>query len=159
MKNSDVNYTHVTLVIVHDDNRVLLGMKKRGFGEGKYNGFGGKVQEGETIDDAAWREFKEETGLQALDLRQVGELYFHYPHDNNHLHCHVFKVTKWHGEVRESEEMMPEWFLADDIPFAQMWPDDEYWLPSFLNNDIFSGRAVFDKDHALLDWQLDVYED
>lgn len=32
---------------------VLLGMKKRGFGAGKWNGFGGKVQPGETIEEAA----------------------------------------------------------------------------------------------------------
>lgn len=34
---------------------VLLGMKKRGFGAGKWNGFGGKVQPGETIEEAARR--------------------------------------------------------------------------------------------------------
>ena len=38
----------LTLVIpVDDDKRVLLGLKKRGFGEGYYNGFGGKVEPGE----------------------------------------------------------------------------------------------------------------
>ena len=38
----------LTLVIpVDDGKRVLLGLKKRGFGEGYYNGFGGKVEPGE----------------------------------------------------------------------------------------------------------------
>lgn len=33
-----------------------MGQKKRGFGEGYYNGFGGKVEQSETILDAAKRE-------------------------------------------------------------------------------------------------------
>lgn len=43
----------LTLVLVVQPGRVLLGMKKRGFGAGKWNGFGGKVQPGETIEEAA----------------------------------------------------------------------------------------------------------
>ena len=45
----------LTLVMVVQPGKVLLGMKKRGFGEGKWNGFGGKVQSGETIEEAARR--------------------------------------------------------------------------------------------------------
>lgn len=45
----------LTLVLVVQPGRVLLGMKKRGFGAGKWNGFGGKVQPGETIEQAARR--------------------------------------------------------------------------------------------------------
>ena len=36
-------------------SQVLLGFKKRGFGEDRWNGFGGKVQPGESISDAAVR--------------------------------------------------------------------------------------------------------
>ena len=39
----------LTLVYIRDDENILLGLKKRGFGTGKWNGFGGKVQAGETI--------------------------------------------------------------------------------------------------------------
>ncbi len=35
---------------------MLLGEKKRGFGEGYFNGFGGKVEAGETVQQAAIRE-------------------------------------------------------------------------------------------------------
>lgn len=45
----------LTLVLVVEPRRVLLGMKKRGFGAGKWNGFGGKVQTGETIEQGARR--------------------------------------------------------------------------------------------------------
>ena len=45
----------LTLVLVCNETQVLLGMKKRGFGEGRWNGFGGKVESGETITEAAIR--------------------------------------------------------------------------------------------------------
>ena len=42
-------------VLEPEKKEVLLGMKKRGFGQGRWNGFGGKVQAGETVEDAAIR--------------------------------------------------------------------------------------------------------
>uniref|UniRef100_A0AAZ3PQ74 Uncharacterized protein n=1 Tax=Oncorhynchus tshawytscha TaxID=74940 RepID=A0AAZ3PQ74_ONCTS len=39
----------LTLVLVVQPGRVLLGMKKRWFGAGKWNGFGGKVQPGRLL--------------------------------------------------------------------------------------------------------------
>lgn len=43
----------LTLCMVIRDSELLLGMKKRGFGVGRWNGFGGKVEMGEDIVDAA----------------------------------------------------------------------------------------------------------
>ena len=45
----------LTLVLIRESARVLLGMKKRGFGQGRWNGFGGKVEKGETILQGAIR--------------------------------------------------------------------------------------------------------
>lgn len=56
----------LNLVFCLRENRhVLLGMKKRGFGKGKWNGFGGKVEQGETMVESAVRELKEEAGITA----------------------------------------------------------------------------------------------
>ena len=44
-----------TLAFVRESARILLGYKKRGFGEGRWNGFGGKVEPGEMIEEAAKR--------------------------------------------------------------------------------------------------------
>ena len=44
-----------TLIYVLKDDVVLLGMKKRGFGVGRWNGFGGKVMDGEDIAAGAKR--------------------------------------------------------------------------------------------------------
>ncbi len=44
-----------TLVLVSKKSGILLGLKKRGFGEGKWNGFGGKIESGESVMQAAIR--------------------------------------------------------------------------------------------------------
>ena len=44
-----------TSVFILNEANVLLGMKKRGFGVGRWNGFGGKVDADETILEAAKR--------------------------------------------------------------------------------------------------------
>ena len=46
----EVNLSLCFLCFVYDEQRILLGMKKRGFGEWKWNGFGGKLEDGERIE-------------------------------------------------------------------------------------------------------------
>ena len=53
-----------TVLIIHQHPKILLGMKKVRFGKGKYNGFGGRVENGETLEECAIRETYEETGLK-----------------------------------------------------------------------------------------------
>jgi ADP-ribose pyrophosphatase YjhB (NUDIX family) len=69
-----------TLCFLVRGDEVLLAMKKRSFGIGKWNGVGGKVLEGESIAAAAVREIKEEIDVVVAeeDLRPVGVLSFIY---------------------------------------------------------------------------------
>lgn len=135
----------LTLCMVIKDNQILLGMKKRGFGVGRWNGFGGKVEEPETIEQGAHRELEEEIGIKALDMQKVGILDFSFENDPKVLEVHIFKVLNFTGEPVESEEMKPEWFSFDNIPFDQMWSDDKYWLPYLLENKLFKGAFLFDR--------------
>ncbi len=135
----------LTLCIVRRDGNVLLGMKKRGFGAGHWNGFGGKVEEGETIGEAARREMREEAGIEATVMHQVGTLDFEFQNDPKILEVHVFKVDDFSGDPVETEEMRPQWFAEADIPYDQMWSDDIHWLPMLLRGASFKGRFLFDQ--------------
>ena len=57
----------VNLCYLLKENKILLGYKKRGFGKDKWNGLGGKVDPGETIEGSAVRETKEEIGIDNKD--------------------------------------------------------------------------------------------
>ena len=65
-----------TLCLLKKDNEILLAMKKRGFGEGKYNGVGGKIENGETPEEAMLRETQEEIAVTPTKYEKVGFLEF-----------------------------------------------------------------------------------
>jgi 8-oxo-dGTP diphosphatase / 2-hydroxy-dATP diphosphatase len=134
----------LTLAFPCRDRQILLGFKKRGFGAGLYNGFGGKLEAGETIEAGMLRELKEEVALAATKYVKLGVITFCYT--DSELEVHVFKVTEFLGTPTESEEMTAVWFEATDIPFGQMWPDDEYWLPLLVENKPFVGRYWFGEE-------------
>lgn len=138
------NRTLLTLAIITETDRVLLAMKKRGFGEGRYNGFGGKVETGEKIETAVIREMEEEGGIKPLEMTRAGVLEFTFSSDPVLLEVHVFRVTAYEGTLVETEEMRPEWFLWKDVPYERMWSDDEYWLPLLREGKTFRGSFQFD---------------
>jgi 8-oxo-dGTP diphosphatase/2-hydroxy-dATP diphosphatase len=135
----------LTLAIICQANQVLLGMKKRGFGAGRWNGFGGKVEIGETIIEAAARELFEEVNVVADNLEEFGVLDFKFIDATPDLQVHVFRVVEFSGEPLETEEMRPEWFKIGDIPYAKMWADDIFWLPLLIKGEKFKGEFTFDK--------------
>lgn len=144
----------MTLCIIKKGSQILLGMKKRGFGAGRWNGFGGKVNEGETIEEAAKREVEEEAGIKLNNITASGVIEFEFLGDPEILEVHFFRSEDFSGEPTESEEMRPAWFSVDKIPFKDMWPDDEYWMPLFLKRREFRGRFVFDEKGCILAKEL-----
>lgn len=152
MKNEDRKI--LTLCIIHQHPKVLLGMKKRGFGAGRWNGFGGKVNEGEEVMEAAKRELLEEAGIVIDKAKHVGILDFSWKGRPEILEVNIFKADDFHGKPIESEEMKPNWFHIDEIPFMEMWPDDRYWFPLFLKDRKFIGRFLFDDSDNILEQEL-----
>lgn len=140
-----------TLLFLLRGDEICLAMKKRGFGAGKLNGVGGKVQPGEAIEAAAVREAKEEVGvvIDPADIVKVGALHFAFEKKPEwEIQCHVFFARQWAGEPQESEEMAPEWCARNAIPFERMWVDDKYWLPAVLRGDYVQGDFLFTEDGA-----------
>jgi 8-oxo-dGTP diphosphatase len=131
-----------TLVYVIRDGRVLLIRKKRGFGEGYLNGPGGKVHVGETIEEAAIREFQEELCATPGPLDWRGILEF-YNNGSLEMIVHVFVTDSFSGELCESDEAEPHWYEFDRVPYGQMWQDDQYWFPLLLQGNRFYGRFWF----------------
>lgn len=143
-------YRKYTLCLVQKQNQILLGMKKKGFGEGYYNGFGGKVQENEKILDAAKRELYEESGLVAKNIKKTGKIFFNFTNSNEGIDGTVFHVEEFEGNPIETYEMIPQWFFLPEkvdfdsiselhkkLPFKKMWEDDLFWIPYFLRNLYF----------------------
>ncbi|MFZ2187851.1 MAG: 8-oxo-dGTP diphosphatase [Candidatus Moraniibacteriota bacterium] len=149
----------MTLCFAMKDGRILLGMKKRGFGAGRWNGFGGKLHEGESIEGAAKRETVEECGIVIQTMEKVGIHEFTFQSKPKEvLEVHVFRVDVWSGKPTETEEMRPEWFVFSDIPYDTMWPDDIYWFPSFLAGKKIRTRFLFGPGDVVLEKEISEVE-
>ncbi|GAA99178.1 uncharacterized protein L969DRAFT_93640 [Mixia osmundae IAM 14324] len=130
--DESVPHQLLTLVFPVRQGHVLLGMKRRGFGSGLYNGFGGKVHADETVVQGAARELLEEACITSADLIYAGKLFFAFETQPRLMEVFVFLCEQWTGEPHITDEMQPEWFALDGVPFDRMWPDDVLWLDALL---------------------------
>ena len=154
----------MTLFIISNEKSILLGFKKRGWGQNKYCGFGGKVEHTDSsIFDAALRELKEEAGIIAnKSIQKCGILNFYLLNSGKHCEVHVFHASGYEGDIVETDEMRPQWFDLDSIPYSKMWLDDIYWLPHVINgekNKKFYGKFTFINDDKLLSWEMNFTHD
>lgn len=144
-----------TLVFFIEGDNILLAMKKRGFGEGFWNGVGGKVEQGETIAAAMIREAEEEVCVSPLEFESAAYLEFKFPEGGIQVIANVFICTGWDGEPLETEEMAPRWFNIRDIPYDTMWAGDRFWLPQVLDGKFIRGEFTFNKKDELVHHQVE----
>lgn len=142
----------LSLLFLLKDDQVLLAMKKRGFGEGRWNGVGGKIEEGESIEQAMIRETQEEIGVTPTVYEKVGDIRFdeYFKGEPTLMHVHIYTATSWKGEPTESEEMKPQWFSRQAVPYDNMWSDDPFWLPLVLEGKKISADFKLDESDAII---------
>ncbi len=141
--------TNGAVCYIRQNGRVLLQLKAEGrFGGGWWNAPGGKLDHGETAEEAVTREVDEETNLSVTGLREHGVLTFYFGDtaEPDYL-VHVFSTTHFAGEPRDSEEGRLEWFAEAALPYSQMWPDDHIWLPDLLADRSFRGTFHLTADY------------
>lgn len=146
--------TLVFLLRGNPPTEILLGFKKNGFGQGKLNGFGGKIEPNESVEIAAARELKEECGVEVAveDLQHAAHLDFVFPAKPEWDQIvHAFVAHQWRGEPIETREMKPIWFKTNAIPYDKMWQDDVQWLPLVLEGKRVEATFTFKDDNETVD--------
>lgn len=122
---------------------VCLAMKLRGFGEGLWNGSGGKPKDGETVEQATRREVEEEFRVEVIDIEKRAEIEFILTEEGRKVVMHTFLAKKWLGEPEKTDEMRPQWFLVKDVPYDQMWKGDKEWLPIILSGKMIKAKYTY----------------
>ena len=151
-KNLQQPLRRATLCFLFRGDKVLLAMKKRGFGKGRWNGVGGKPKSKETIEETATRETREEINVLLGDLNKVAVIDFYFPHNPDwNQQVIVFIVKDWKGKPKETEEMNPQWFKKDQLPFDSMWPDDKFWLPKVMEGKKIKAEFLFGPNDVVLE--------
>lgn len=144
---------------------IWLAMKKRGFGNGNWNGAGGKFdrkQGDKKISDTAKRELKQEFGVWSAKIEKVGVVDFIFPKIRKfsgwNQQAHIYFAEEWQGSPEETEEMRPCLFDAGSVPYDKMWDDDIFWLPIILKGKKIRARCVFDKNKKTKEFQIKIVQ-
>lgn len=132
-----------TLCYIMKDNKTLMiyrNKKENDYHEGKWNGLGGKFEQGETPEECAIRELKEETGLTVYEPHLKGFITFPLFDKVDDWYVFVFTVKKFEGELIDSPEGHLEWIPDDKLPDLNLWEGDRIFIPWLFQDKFFSAK-------------------
>lgn len=144
--------------VKHEGQTLMLHRvkKQNDMHEGKWNGLGGKVENGETPEACAIREIEEESGLVVADPELKGFITFPNFDGENNWYVHVFVFRKFSGRLIDSHEGDLEWVADTQLENLNLWEGDRIFMEWLDRPGIFS--AVFKYDQGrLLDWSVNWY--
>lgn len=137
----------VVIFLIYEDE-VLLAKKLNKIGQGLWNGYGGKIEPGETKLECALRELEAESDivLSPRDLEEMGCVdCITYGDPTGESIQSSMRVTiftarlKERPQARATAEMgEPRWFPVTELPYQEMIPADLDWMPY-----IFAGRKTY----------------
>lgn len=153
-----------TICYIDNGSQFLLlhrNKKPNDIHEGKWVSVGGKFEAGESPQECAVREIKEETGLTATNLIPVGFITFpDFTQDGRDWYSFVYRVNEFEGELlEECDEGTLEWVNYEEILSLPTWEGDYIYLDWILNNKpFFTAKFSYDADGELIEHQVDFIE-
>lgn len=100
-------------VVIEQDAKFLLVQEVRAAVRGLWNFPGGKVDVGETFEQAAVREAKEEVGLEVKLVQALPV--FHPRADGPVFHYFIATILSGQLNIQEDELLDAQWLTADQI--------------------------------------------
>jgi 8-oxo-dGTP diphosphatase len=129
-----MNVKSGTVCFILSGGKVLLTLIEYPDGRRLWNGIGGIIEDGESVEDAASREIAEETRIvvESKDVRIAKTVKV------NGMDLYICIANRWSGEEIAVDPTLKEmcWFSIDSIPYNQMHKDNDKWLP-----DVFETYA------------------
>lgn len=125
----------VLVYIEKDESYLMLyrNKKKNDLNKGKWVGIGGHIEIGESKEQAAYREVKEETGLTLLNLDYRGDVVF--SNEDYEEIMYLFYSNKFEGELIECDEGELRFIKIKDLDKINMWEGDKYFLDLIKKNE------------------------
>ncbi len=136
-----------TLLYVQKEDKTLMlyrNKKENDYHEGKWNGLGGKFEPGESAEECAVRELKEESGLTAKSMKMKGFISFPKFDGENDWHVFIFVIDKFEGELIDSPEGKLEWIPNEKLLELNLWEGDKIFIPWLFEDKFFSAKFVYE---------------
>ena len=124
---------------------------------GKWNGLGGKLEPGETPEECAMREIREETGLTVTNPILKGILTFPDYANNEDWYAFVYIAHEMEEELIDSPKGTLKWIDDEKLLSLNLWEGDRIFLPWLEQSKFFSGKFVY-KDGQLMSNQVLFYD-
>jgi 8-oxo-dGTP diphosphatase len=123
---------------------------------GKWNGLGGKLEPGETPEECAIREIREESGLTVTKPELKGLLTFPAFAKDEDWYAFVFVAREFEGELIDSPEGVLQWIDDAELVNLNLWEGDRIFLPWLEQPGFFSGKFIY-RDGKLIEHQVVFY--
>jgi 8-oxo-dGTP diphosphatase len=138
----------------HNKTLMLHRVKKENdMHEGKWNGLGGKFEQGESPEECVIREVKEESGLTIRKPMLHGFITFPLFDGTNDWQVFVFSADDFDGDLIVSNEGNLEWIPDDKVTSLNLWDGDKIFLDWLYRDDFFTAKFVYEngefKDYSV----------
>ena len=124
---------------------------------GKYNGLGGKVEFGESPQEAMIREVNEESGLLVKKYRMCGVVTIAVREEFSMAMLFIFEVLKFEGAISDCSEGKLQWVKNSDLRKLNTNKGDHLIFDWLDEKRFFSGRIERNVGGDLLDFAVDYY--
>ncbi len=119
--------------------------KENDMHEGKWNGLGGKFEDGETPEECVIREVLEESGFLISNPKLQGFITFPAFDQFEDWYVFVFTADEFTGELIDSPEGNLEWIKNDNLMDLKLWEGDKIFMGWFDSGKVFSAKFEYDK--------------
>jgi len=155
---TDPDFVLATVGYIVRAKELLLGVRKRvssGLGESLIAGIGGKLEAGETDEQALKREFLEEVAATVTSYRLMGRATYLFPHKPKwNQKVSIYVIDGWEGEPQETDDVRPVWVQRATLPKDNMWPDNLYTIPLVLAGKTIEGVFLYNEAGSIEEYEL-----
>lgn len=145
-----------TLCYIENDGMYLMLLRNKkevDENKGKWIGIGGKIEDGESVEECLIRETFEETGLHLNGYTYRGRILFESDEWGSEL-MHLFTSDNFEGTLVECSEGELNWIPKNEVMDLNLWEGDRVFLKLLKEDAPFFEMKLSYRGDKLVDVEV-----